>query len=378
MKKASLKGHNYEIYVNTSTVFGPLCFIKGWLRTKATKNGGPGLGQSRTSNYLKKSIISDITLRIPKKATKNYDFNRFKSHYNAKSVQLRCSASQSVKNAIDFEVFFTPNIQDIDILDCTLQISLFYGLLGRDTLSASIHDLNADRFYRYKHTNALKRAVNNLRKSSAISHSDTKDSSKYSYRLLDIGGRARSNVLYSETIFADFNTTVLDIIDDEGVDVVGDAHNLSNIFDPNYFDFVFSNSVFEHLHSPWKCALEINKVLKTGGIGLIMTHQTIGLHDFPCDYFRFSSDSWPALFNASTGFKIIESGQDVPSYIVPFIMRLDKKDFMNSAGFESSWVIIKKINDTNQEWNIDKCLIKNQYPEGKDTSVYHDTLLANI
>ena len=64
----------------------------------------------------------------------------------------------------------------------------------------------------------------------------------------------------------DVTYTGIDIVAGENVDVVGDAHQLSEYFDEDCFDAVFSISTFEHLAMPWKAAIEINRVMKTGGV----------------------------------------------------------------------------------------------------------------
>jgi len=51
-----------------------------------------------------------------------------------------------------------------------------------------------------------------------------------------------------------------DILPGESVDVAGDVHKLSEYFSLEYFDIVYSISVFEHLLFPWKAVIEINKV----------------------------------------------------------------------------------------------------------------------
>jgi SAM-dependent methyltransferase len=136
-------------------------------------------------------------------------------------------------------------------------------------------------------------------------------------RLLDIGGRDRSGLDYSSH-YPNNEVTVIDILPGENVHVVGDAHQLSSHFEPETFDAVLSVSVFEHLLIPWKVVLEINKVLKIGGFGLIHTHQSIGMHDAPWDFWRFSDNSWKALFNKNTGFEIVETAMDNLQYLIPF------------------------------------------------------------
>jgi hypothetical protein len=56
---------------------------------------------------------------------------------------------------------------------------------------------------------------------------------------------------------------------------------------------------------PWKAVVEINQVLKPGGLLCIMTHQTVGMHDLPSDFWRISGDAWQSLLNVYTGFEIV-------------------------------------------------------------------------
>jgi hypothetical protein len=78
-----------------------------------------------------------------------------------------------------------------------------------------------------------------------------------------------------------------------------------------------SLSVFEHLAMPWKVAVEMAKVMAPGAVAYIQTHQTYPIHDAPWDYWRMSKDAWPALFNRSTGFEILDIGEAEPAFIVP-------------------------------------------------------------
>ncbi|MBO9650483.1 MAG: class I SAM-dependent methyltransferase [Variovorax sp.] len=185
-------------------------------------------------------------------------------------------------------------------------------------------------------------------------------------RLLDIGGRARSR-FERRTVYPGVEYTVLDIVEAPEVDVVGDAHRMSQLFPSERFDFVLSVSVFEHLMMPWTIAIEMNQVMKPGALAYIHTHQTIGLHDAPWDFWRFSEYAWDALFNARTGFEIVERGQDFEQYIVPFVFRENKEDAERSAGFESSAVLVRKIGDPTLAWNVTPAdLTATSYPEHDD------------
>lgn len=181
-------------------------------------------------------------------------------------------------------------------------------------------------------------------------------------KLLDIGGRNRS-ILDRSKLFPYADVTVVDIIPSTNVDVVGDAHELAALFAPESFDAVISVSVFEHLLMPWKVVLGINAILKVGGIGLISTHQTLGMHDEPWDFWRFSAHSWDALFNAQTGFAIQDKVQSLACFIIPMLHREDKREAEKAAGFESSAVLFQKTGDTLLSWKVSTSeIIDTTYP----------------
>jgi SAM-dependent methyltransferase len=187
-------------------------------------------------------------------------------------------------------------------------------------------------------------------------------------RVLDIGGRNRSGVDRSN-FFPNVEYIVLDVLPGENVDVVCDAHEMSAIFAPESFDYIVSYSVFEHLLMPWKVAIEMNRVLKHGGKALISTHQTLGLHDAPWDFWRFSADSWDALFNKRTGFKILDRVQDYEQFILPFVAREGKLDAEKAAGFEASLVIVEKVSRPTIGWEVSLPeIIDTSYVSGVDSA----------
>lgn len=185
-------------------------------------------------------------------------------------------------------------------------------------------------------------------------------------RLLDIGGRDRSKLDRSK-LFPKVQVTVLDILPGSNVDVVGDAHALSKHFKKNTFDFVHSVSVFEHLLMPWTVVCEMNKVLKQGGIGLVSTHQTLGMHDRPWDFWRFSDTAWQALFNKHTGFEILDVSLDSEQYVIPFVYRRGKEDAEKSAGFEGSAILFRKISQCRLSWPLQVAdVLDTNYPDNDD------------
>lgn len=187
-----------------------------------------------------------------------------------------------------------------------------------------------------------------------------------SKRMLDIGGRARSGVLRSND-YPELSTEVLDIHPGDGVTVVCDAHCMSRVLEPDSFDAVLSVSVFEHLVMPWQVAIEMNRVMKMGAIGYIQTHQSIGLHDMPWDFFRFSDSAWKGIFNAHTGFEVIGSFMGSPNFIIPFIWEPRYFEVEKSAGFEDSAVLVRKIGKAQVDWKLAaEQVTTDSYPPGTE------------
>jgi SAM-dependent methyltransferase len=107
----------------------------------------------------------------------------------------------------------------------------------------------------------------------------------------------------------------VDLFEGEDVDIVVDCHELTAKLERNYFDAFIACSTFEHLKYPWVVALELNKVLKVNGLGIITTHQTFPLHAYPHDYWRYTTEAFESLFNKHTGFKILTSDYSLPCVI---------------------------------------------------------------
>ncbi len=121
----------------------------------------------------------------------------------------------------------------------------------------------------------------------------------------------------------------------------------------------------------------MNKILKLGGLAYIHTHQTIGLHDAPWDFFRYSEHCWKSFFNPSTGFEILSSAMDVESFVIPFVFREGKIDAEKSAGFESSAVLVRKVGASDLTWDVDfEMMFPGRYPSGQDSAPPADFIEA--
>jgi hypothetical protein len=171
--------------------------------------------------------------------------------------------------------------------------------------------------------------------------------------VLELGARARSGIS-RRGLFKDLRYTGFDIKDGENVDVVGDAHRLGSIFEPGQFDFAYSISVFEHLLWPWKVALELNAVLKVGGVVLIQSHQTWPRHDAPWDFFRFSASSWNSLFCDATGFRIVRAADDMLAHVIAAHFSGDPNlDLGEQPAFLVSICVAEKTGDPLVRWDAD-------------------------
>jgi SAM-dependent methyltransferase len=136
-------------------------------------------------------------------------------------------------------------------------------------------------------------------------------------RVLEIGSRAVSDTTQRSRFSPPVQYFGMDLLPGPNVDIVGDAHELSRLFPENHFDGVFSQSVFEHLLMPWKVVLEINKILKLGGLVLIGTHPTWPPHELPWDFWRFQENSFWSLFNRATGFELVGCSTSDPARLFP-------------------------------------------------------------
>jgi SAM-dependent methyltransferase len=147
--------------------------------------------------------------------------------------------------------------------------------------------------------------------------------------------------------------TGLDIVPGQNVDVVGDIHQLSRYFRPGQFDVIYSDWVFEHVLMPWAAVLEMNRVLSPGGEVFINTNHSIGLHDMPWDFWRYSGTVWTALFNEYTGFEIVDAALGEPVRITPLRYHEGFVQHHESAGFQASAVWARKTGESLVRWDVD-------------------------
>ncbi|MBE8233680.1 MAG: class I SAM-dependent methyltransferase [Endozoicomonadaceae bacterium] len=130
-------------------------------------------------------------------------------------------------------------------------------------------------------------------------------------KILEIGSREVTGKSYARSRFYKAQDIGFDYFSGPNVNVVGDAHKLTQYFDEK-FDIIYSSAVFEHFAMPWVVASEISKLLNIGGIIFVETHFSFSSHERPWNFFQFSDMGLRALFPPALGFECIEAGMSNP------------------------------------------------------------------
>jgi hypothetical protein len=137
--------------------------------------------------------------------------------------------------------------------------------------------------------------------------------------VINLGGRKTSengDILRS-AFSSNCNLLYCDIHPGPDVDIVADAHFLSATVGEGTADGLISASVLEHLVAPWIVALEINRVLKIGGLTLHSVPFVWPLHAQPNDFWRMSQEGLKVLFGPQTGFEIVGFGMTGGFSVLP-------------------------------------------------------------
>ena len=112
------------------------------------------------------------------------------------------------------------------------------------------------------------------------------------YKILDVGS-GDVNGTYRK-LFFQWNYTGMDISKGENVDVVmKDQYTFP--FKGETFDVVISGQALEHVRMFWITAMEIERVLKPGGLICLIVPGASGVHRYPVDCWRMLPDGMDAL-----------------------------------------------------------------------------------
>jgi SAM-dependent methyltransferase len=130
--------------------------------------------------------------------------------------------------------------------------------------------------------------------------------------VFEIGSRSLAPTPSWKKFIPNANYIGIDVIDGSNVDVVGDAHRLSDCFQGQKFDLIMSFAVLEHVALPWIVASELATLLNNGGYTVHEMHFTYSEHGLPWHFFQFNSIALEVLFCPELGFEVIDSGLDNP------------------------------------------------------------------
>ncbi len=175
--------------------------------------------------------------------------------------------------------------------------------------------------------------------------------------VLEIGSRIASpNGKSKRSLFPNAASyTGFDYYPDSNTDVVGDAHKLSSYFGDRKFDAVFSLVVLEHLAMPWVVAMEINKVLRMGGITFHETPFAWPAHARPWDFWRCSDEGLKVLFSSAMGFETIRAGMHSPLRMTFDELHDGQEVFPEGFCYGGSTIISKKVAEVNRDkfrWDV--------------------------
>jgi SAM-dependent methyltransferase len=90
----------------------------------------------------------------------------------------------------------------------------------------------------------------------------------------------------------------VDILEGPGVDVVGSAGQLVEVFGENRFDVIVTTEMMEHVED-WQGAVShMKRTLKPGGYLILTTRsQGVNYHGYPHDYWRYEQEDMRLIFD---------------------------------------------------------------------------------
>ncbi len=153
---------------------------------------------------------------------------------------------------------------------------------------------------------------------------------------LDVGGGSGPYKKYFP------NRVCIDSEAGEGVDFVGDAHDLSH-FKDGEFEAVLCTEVLEHLHTPQKAIDEMRRVLRPGGTLILTTRFIFPLHNIPGDYFRFTRYGLSHLLRDWKSAEITEEGTTMEAFAVLCERMGFQTETLGTKLLSALWLIEAKI-----------------------------------
>lgn len=109
----------------------------------------------------------------------------------------------------------------------------------------------------------------------------------------------------------------VDMLEGPGVDIVGKAEDLVDLFGEQSFDIVVTTEMMEHVRH-WRAAIShLKRVLRPGGF-LILTTRSIGTpyHGYPYDFWRYEIEDMRAIFDDFEILKLVSDPEAIGVFLL--------------------------------------------------------------
>jgi len=121
-------------------------------------------------------------------------------------------------------------------------------------------------------------------------------------------------------IFSEFVSHHIGIDNQKAPNVRSQMDLICNVYqiglENEFCDVVLCTEVLEHLEDPRKAMLEMNRILKDGGVVILTVPLFWPIHEAPRDYYRYTEHGLRFLFQQA-GFEVIEI-KPLTGFIVTF------------------------------------------------------------
>jgi len=131
--------------------------------------------------------------------------------------------------------------------------------------------------------------------------------------ILDVGSstadfRAREKCPYDLAQLTGLEVVSFDAKHAPGVDIVGDAEQMSLFLNGRTFPAIVCTSLFEHVRRPWIVAAECYQALRPGGRLFASAPWVYEWHSDPLDCYRFSIEGLRSIC-LDPGFRELSEGE---------------------------------------------------------------------
>lgn len=99
-----------------------------------------------------------------------------------------------------------------------------------------------------------------------------------------------------------------DMREGPGVDLILNLHDIA--LEDNTAGTVLCLDTLEHVEHPYRAIEEIHRILKRNGMVIISSVMNYPIHDFPCDYWRFTPEAFRSILKPFPNVYINYAGEE--------------------------------------------------------------------